>query len=743
MREMKESLFLISDALRLSSHILTNDPDQLTGQLFGRMLSINSTEILDFLRRAENSTSHPWLNPLNPVLGQVDEPLIWTLTGHPSGVNCVAISPDGQTAVSGSGSRWEKGTVLKIWDLDVGQEIAALEGPFNGFIAVAITPDGRRAVTGCGDGAVKIWDLYGGALLNSMKEHRSDVNDIAITPDGLCVVSCSNETAHGENLLLWDIEQGRRIRGIRFADEKGIRLEEKRQGYRPGTLSSPLKIQCVTVTPDGCFAVFGWDGVRKGWSVWDLKRNKISRNVIAGAVNALAVLPDGKNVITASGEKLKIWGLKSGEEKQTLAGHSEWKSGQTFKTGRGNDILAIAVTQDGRKAISASADQTLKLWNLQEDREEISYVGHSGPVNAVALKDNGHLAVSGSSDKTIKVWDLKRAKVPSISIGHLLKINTLSISPDGRFLVSGSDDNLIKVWDLERRQEIRSMKGHQGSVLAVAVTPDNRYVVSSADLNNGTLRMWDLIKGDQVGCLKSVKDSIRALALTLDGCKAVYGFGAGIVHIDDYRIAIGQTLKAWNLDERETEDLSVGGNPIYDVMDEPDPMENQTIQTLAVMRDNKRVIIGSTDKTLKIWELNTWALLHTLSGHNGSVQSVAVTRDCKYAVSGSADLTVKIWDLSQNKPVFTLVGHTAGVSCVSLTPCDRYIVSVSLDSSLRVWDMENGKQIASITGEGGLTSCAVAPDGKTIVAGDVSGRLLFLRIRRLPSFAQRLHKDRC
>lgn len=726
---MKENLFLISDALRLSAHVLTNDPNQLTGQFFGRMLSINSTEILDFLRRAKNSTSHPWLSPLNPALSQVDEPLIWTLTGHPSGVNCVAIAPDGQTAVSGSGSRWEKGTVLKIWDLGVGQEIASIEGPFNGFKAVAITLDGRHAVTGCGDGTVRIWDLeQGGALVHSMKEHRSDVKDVAVTPDGRWAVSCSDETAQSENLLLWDIELGRKIRGIRFTDKEGIRLEEKRQGYRPGTLSSPLKIHCISVTPNGRFAVFGWDGVRKGWTIWDLKRNKISRTMIVGSINAIAVLPDGKNVIMASGAKLKIWGLKSGAEKQSLAGHNGWKPGQTFMTGGETDILAVAVSQDGRKVVTSSADRTLKLWNLQEAREEISYVGHSGPVNAVALTDNGHLAVSGSSDKTIKVWDLKRAKVPSISIGHFLKINTLSISPDGRLLVSGSDDNTIKVWELEKRQEICTFTGHRGSVMAVAVTSDNRYVVSSADLNDGTLRMWDLIKGDQVGCLKSVKDSIRALALTPDGRKAVYGFGAGIVRIDDCRLSIGQTLKAWNLDDREAEDRSIDGIPIYDVMDEPDPMDHHTLQTLAVMPDNKRIITGSTDKTLKILALKTWAPLNTLSGHSGSVQSVAVTRDGKFAVSGSTDQTVRIWDLIKNKPVFTLVGHTGIVSCVSLTPCDSYIVSVSLDSSLKIWELANGKLIASFTGEGGLTSCAVAPDGITIVAGDVSGRLIFLHL---------------
>jgi WD40 repeat protein len=727
---MKECLPLLRDAIQLSTHVLTHDPSQIAGQLSGRLLSIDSPDIQDFLKRVGGAKSSPWLRPLNPALSQVGGPLVCTLTGHLSGVNCVAVTPDGQIAVSGSGSPW--GGVrpaLKIWNLNIKQKVVSLEGSYVGFSSVAITTDGKCTVTGCFDRTVRVWDLEKGNLVHSLEGHPGEVRDVAVIPDGRRAVSCCEEVLKGENLILWDIEQGRKIHGLCFADEKGVRQQEKRDGLRRGTLSSPLDIHCISVTPDGRFAVFGWSGVRKGWAVWDLKRNKISRVVLIwGGINAVATLPDGQHIITASGGSMQIWRLKSGKEKSRLKEHSTWKPGQTSKTAGEDDIRKIAITSDGRKAVTASADRTLKLWDLERGVEVTNLIGHSEPVNSVALSEDGYRAVSGSSDRTVKVWDLRRAKAPEVPIGHLSSVNALSITPDGRFLVSGSHDRTVKVWNLEKRQEIHTLKGHRGAVLAVAVTPDSRYAVSGADLNDRTLRLWDLAKGEQAGCLKIVDDSITALAVTRDGRYAVYGLGAGIVHVDGYKLSIPQTIKRWDLSEREGEDRGVYGSPIYDVMDEPDPMERKAIQALAVMPDCRRVITGSNDKFLKIWDLKTGTWLHTLSGHERSVNSVAVTQDGRYAVSGSADGTVRTWDLIKNKPVLVLAGHTEGVFCVAFTPDSRRLVSVSDDASLRVWDMASGELLTSFTGEGGLMSCAVAPDGKTIVAGDVAGHLIFLHL---------------
>jgi WD40 repeat protein len=68
------------------------------------------------------------------------------------------------------------------------------------------------------------------------------------------------------------------------------------------------------------------------------------------------------------------------------------------------------------------------------------------------------------------------------------------------------------------------------------------------------------------------------------------------------------------------------------------------------------------------------------------------------------------------------------VEGVAITPDGRRAVSASRDNTLRVWDLESGKELALLTADGFTTSCAVSVDGRTIVAGDVLGRVHFLRL---------------
>ena len=65
---------------------------------------------------------------------------------------------------------------------------------------------------------------------------------------------------------------------------------------------------------------------------------------------------------------------------------------------------------------------------------------------------------------------------------------------------------------------------------------------------------------------------------------------------------------------------------------------------------------------------------------------------------------------------------------MAVTPDSRHVISGSWDYTLRVWDLESGKELATFTGESEMHSCAVAPDGQTIIAGDRSGRVHFLRL---------------
>ena len=115
-----------------------------------------------------------------------------------------------------------------------------------------------------------------------------------------------------------------------------------------------------------------------------------------------------------------------------------------------------------------------------------------------------------------------------------------------------------------------------------------------------------------------------------------------------------------------------------------------------------------------------------LEGHTDSVTAAEVTPDGRRALSASEDRTLRIWDLENGQTLRTLEGHTRRVNFVGVTVDGRRAVSASSDQTLRLWDLENGKDI--FTSDGRISSCAVLPDGRTIVAADEASQMHFLRL---------------
>jgi WD40 repeat protein len=79
----------------------------------------------------------------------------------------------------------------------------------------------------------------------------------------------------------------------------------------------------------------------------------------------------------------------------------------------------------------------------------------------------------------------------------------------------------------------------------------------------------------------------------------------------------------------------------------------------------------------------------------------------------------------------TLRGHEGGVWAVAVTGDGRYAVSGSDDQTLKVWDLSSGQVVASFCGDSAIHCCAIAPDKRTIIAGDALGRVHFLRLENV------------
>ncbi len=301
-----------------------------------------------------------------------------------------------------------------------------------------------------------------------------------------------------------------------------------------------------------------------------------------------------------------------------LGGYIYWQSlGHTSTlTGHFGEVNSLAFSPQGNTFASGSDDKTIKIWDLNTEKEIRTLYGHKDFVYSVAISPDGHTLVSGSKDNTIKVWNLSMGKEIRSLIGHSSYINSVTISPDGQTLVSGSYDKTIKVWNLNTGKEIRTLVGHKGEVLSVAISPSREKIASaSADK---TIKVWNLNTGKEIRTLKAHSSDVNALAISPNGQLLVSAS-------DD------KTLKVWNLNTGKEIRTLTG--------------HSADVNAVAFSPDGEKIATGSDDKTIKIWNLHTGEELDTLKGHSGEVYAVAFSPDGKTLLSASADKTIKIWHL--------------------------------------------------------------------------------------------------
>jgi WD40 repeat protein len=583
---------LVQDALRLSSHILRHEPNLLAGQLRGRLLGLDEPEIQSFIDSARPSRAAPWLNPKTPCLTAAGGHLVRSLQGHTNNVTGVAITPDGQFAVSGS-----RDNTLKMWELATGEQVRSLEGHTEDIYCVAITPDGQFAVSGSFDRTLKVWEIATGEQVRSMQGHTGGVHCIGITPDGRFAVSGSRD----ETLKVWELATGKEVRSM--------------QGHTEW-------VRCVGITPDGHFAVSGSDD--NTVKVWELATGDEVRCLEGHAekVTGVAITPNGRFAVSGSMDKtLKVWELATGKEVRSAQGPTNW-------------VTCVGITPDGRFVLSGSMDKTLKVWELATGKEVQSLEGHTSWVNCVAISSDGRFAVSGSDDKTLQVWELSKewkhangTETGSFQ-GKMGEVTCVAITPDGRFAVSGSRDKILKVWELATGKEVRSMQGHTEEIACVRITPDGQFAVSGSWDN--TLKVWELATGKEVRSMQGHESGVICVAITPDGRFAVSGASYG-----------DKTLEMWDL---------ITGNAVQKMEGHKD-----IVTCLAITPDGRFAVSGSQDETLKVWELATGKEVRSMQGHTDDMRSVVITSDGRYAVLGFMD-TLKVWELATGKEVRSMHG---------------------------------------------------------------------------------------
>ena len=450
-------------------------------------------------------------------------------------------------------------------------------------------------------------------------------------------------------------------------------------------------------------------------------------------VESVAVTADGRRAISGSNDRtVRVWDLESGQCLRTLEGHSL-------------EVKSVAVTPDGRRCISGALDHTLRVWDLESGQclRVLETRDYPYPYTATLTAD-GRRAVALGARGTVCVWDTESGQCL-----RTLKGDTVAVTPDGRRVVITSDTvfgapNRIKtlqVWDLETGQCLHTLEGHTAQVVSLAVTPDGRLAVSGSSDN--AVMVWDVESGQ---CLRThVQMDVHRAALTPDGRRAVSRRDqAQAKTLQVWDLETGQCLRTLGGEGATVNSVAVtsdGGRAVSggDFQDTTvriwdlesgqflrNPKSHTAaVESVAVTADGRRAISGSSDKTVRVWDLETGRCLHTLEGHTFEVNSVAVTPDGRRALSASGDRTVRVWDLETGQCVHILRGHTNNVKRVAVTPDGRCAVSGSSDNTLRVWDLDSGQCLHTVKAHRlAVWNVPVTPDGRRALSTGYSERTL-------------------
>ena len=626
----------------------------------------------------EWSLPRPWRLPaaeFDPV--DPDTPLgTVTVLSQKGPVEDVRLVNDDRFALicCAEGTNRDQGPVL--WDLLRRQPVRRFVGHSGRVFCLDVTADGRFAVTGGRDKTVRLWNVWHGTEIDSWTGHADSVQSVAFSPDGSFVLSGDGKG----NVRLWDRHTG-----------KVLWSHDAHTGA----------VRAVAFAADGGLAASA--GTDRTIIVWDAASGEITHRLTghADTVTSLAFAPRGPYLASASDDRsIRIWNSETG------ASVRQW-------TGHGDGVGRIAFSADGRWILSVGhggpdnahrkRDNAFRLWLAETGQEVRSFSGHTDYVASVAVSRDGRFALTGGGDKSARLWRLPLPPPTDGSsyrlVGHHLNVESIAVTPDGRTAVSASHDRTLIVWDLGIGQPVRTLEGHTAMVHSVAVTADGRFALSGAA--DRTVRLWDLEAGREQFTFTGHAGDVIRVALSRDGR---FGYSAGL----------DRTIRVWDLQQHAAVQTLTGPiRPItafalaaesglvfagcqdgsifvWDEASESPQRQFKTpspVHSLAVSPNGRSLAIGGHEGTIRIWDLEANHQVAEFKGHSNVVADLAWSPDGRWLLSASDDQTIRLWDLLSSRQLRCLKGHNAPVWCVAFTPNGHSALSGAADGSILWWGL--------------------------------------------------------
>jgi WD40 repeat protein len=376
-------------------------------------------------------------------------------------------------------------------------------------------------------------------------------------------------------------------------------------------------------------------------------------------VNSAVFSPSGHMILTASADKtVKLWDLQG-------------KLLQVFKHQK--PVTSAVFSADGRFILTVSRDKAAKLWDLHGNL--LQDFKHEKRVTSAVFSPDGRTILTASYDNTARLWSLHGTLLNVFS--HRSNINAALFSPKGRRILTVSRDKTAWLLDLQGT----TLKGFYG-VNSAHFSPNGKYIIFV--LSNNTVKLWNLV--DNTGKVFKNPDRFVHLAMVSpDSSSILFAYLGGAVELKDMD---GLHLTSFGL-------------------------HKDTVYSVAFSPDGTKILTVSKDRTAKLWNLNGH-LLADLHLHRDHVISAAFSPDGTRILTASKDHTAKMWDL-KDQLLIDIITYKDVVKYAGFSPDGTKVLTISNNNIIQLWDMR-GNLIANLNKQTETVHTAIfSPDGTRIL----------------------------